>query len=113
MPIILTDSDNVSTIHTAERLQINLLPAKENVEEMYIEVFFIIETQLAPKVGETNGKTIGFPYWDNKPLIINCKGNEELTNAMTVIQNAIGINRYIQLTTPPSILDPSEILTSK
>jgi len=34
MPIILTDSDKISTIHTAERLQINLLPAKENVEKM-------------------------------------------------------------------------------
>lgn len=100
MPITLTDSDNISTIHTAERLQINLLPAKENVEEMYIEVFFIIETRLPPKNGETNGKTIGFPYWDNKPLILNCKNNPELTQAMLVIQNAIGANRYLQLTTP-------------
>lgn len=103
MPIIITDPDNISTIHTAERLQINLLPAKENVEEMYIEIFFIIETQLP------NGKTIGVPYWDNKPLIINCKGNEELTNAMTVIQNAIGINRYIELTTPPQQISEDNI----
>jgi hypothetical protein len=36
MPIILKDSDNISTIHTAERLQINLLTAKENVEEMIV-----------------------------------------------------------------------------
>lgn len=104
MPIILTDLDNISTIHTAERLQINLLTAKENVEEMYIEVFFIIETQLP------NGKTIGFPYWDNQPLILNCKNNPELTQAMTVIQNAIGVNRYLQLTTPPTIPEPIEPL---
>jgi hypothetical protein len=36
MPIIITDSDNISTIHTAERLQINLLTAKENAEEMIV-----------------------------------------------------------------------------
>ena len=36
MPIIVTDSDNTSTIHTAERLQINLSTAKENVEEMIV-----------------------------------------------------------------------------
>jgi hypothetical protein len=94
MPIIIKDSDNISTTHTAERLQINLLTAKEDVEEMYIEVFFIIETQLP------NGKTIGFPYWDSKPLILNCKGNEELTQAMTIIQNNIGLSRYLELTTP-------------
>ena len=103
MPIILTDSDNISTTHTAERLQINLLTANENVEEMYIEVFFIIETQLS------NGKTIGFPHWDNKPLILNCKGNAELTQAMTVIQNNIGLSRYLELTTSQnSDLPPTE-----
>ena len=101
MPITIKESDNISTIYTTERLQINLLTTKEDVEEMNIEVFFIIETQLA------NKKTIGFPYWNSKPLIINCKGNEELTNAMTVIQNTIGVNRYIQLATP-SIIEPSE-----
>ena len=36
MPIITTDLDDISTIHTAERLQIDLLTAKENVEEMVI-----------------------------------------------------------------------------
>ncbi len=102
MPIITTDSDNILTVHTAERLQINLLAAKENVEEMYIEVFFIVETRLP------NGKNVGFPYWDSKPLILNCKGNEELTNAMTVIQNAIGYYRYSQLTTPKEEIESSE-----
>ena len=103
MPVIITDSDNISTIHTAERLQINLLVANENVEEMYLEIFFIIETRLP------NGKTIGFPHWDNKPLILNCKGNAELTQAMTVIQNNIGLNRYLELTTPQNPnLPPTE-----
>ena len=103
MPVIITDSDNISTIHTAERLQINLLVANENVEEMYLEIFFIIETQLS------NGKTIGFPHWDSKPLILNCKGNVELTQAMTVIQNNIGLNRYLELTTPKNLnLPPTE-----
>ena len=98
MPIKITDLEGVSSIHTAERLQINLLVANENVEEMYLEIFFIIETQLA------NGKTIGFPHWDNKPLILNCKGNAELTQAMTVIQNNIGLNRYLELTTPKPVV---------
>ena len=102
MPIKITDSDSISTIHTAERLQINLLTAKENVEEMYLEVFFIIETQLP------NGKIIGFPHWDNKPLILNCKGNAELTQAMTIIQNNIGLNRYLELTTPDPITIPPD-----
>ena len=99
MPIKITDSDGITTIYTAERLQINLLTAKENVEEMYLEIFFIIETQLS------NGKTIGFPHWDNKPLILNCKGNAELTQAMTVIQNNIGLNRYLELTTPKPVIN--------
>lgn len=95
MPIVLTDSDNISIIHTAERLQINLLPAKESVREMVIEVFFIIETQLP------NGKPVGFPHWDGAPLILTCKDNPELAEAMRVIQQAIGQGRYLQITAPP------------
>lgn len=94
MPIIITDSDNISTVHTAERLQINLAPANENVEEMTIEVFFNIETKLA------SGKIIGVPYWDSEHLLISCKGNEQLTEAMKIIQGAIGYYRYQQLVTP-------------
>ena len=101
MPVTITDLEGISSVYTAERLQINLLTAKENVEEMYLEVFFIIETQLP------NGKTIGFPHWDNKPLILNCKGNAELTQAMTVIQNNIGLSRYLELTTPKPVVTSS------
>lgn len=36
MPVITTDSDNISTINIAERLQINLLTTKENTEEMIV-----------------------------------------------------------------------------
>ena len=36
MLVKITNSGNISTIHTAERLQINLLTAKENVKEMII-----------------------------------------------------------------------------
>jgi hypothetical protein len=94
MPIIITDSDKISTVHTAERLQINLAQAKEDVEQMFIEVFFTIETKLP------NGRVVGYPYWDNQAVRINCKGNPELTEAMKIIQNAIGITRYQQLTEP-------------
>lgn len=36
MPISTKDSDNISTIHTAERLQVNLLTTKENAKEMIL-----------------------------------------------------------------------------
>lgn len=104
MPIKITDSDNISTIHTSERLQINLAPAKEDVEGMVLEVFFNVETKLP------NGKTVGVPYWDSEPLLINCKGNKELTEAMRIIQGAIGYYRYQQLTTPKTI--PEAILSN-
>jgi hypothetical protein len=97
MPIIITDSDNICSVHTASRLQINLDIAKEIVEEMVMEVFFTIETQLP------NGRTVGQPYWDIEPLRLTCKGNPTLTEAMRVIQEAIGMQRYLQLTTPKPI----------
>ncbi|MEG4273796.1 MULTISPECIES: hypothetical protein [unclassified Microcoleus] len=61
---------------------------------MVIEVFFIIETQLS------NGKPVGFSHWDGTPLILTCKDNPELAEAMRVIQHAIGVGRYQQITTP-------------
>jgi len=97
MPIIITDSDNISTINTASRLQINLEVANEIVEDMEIEVFFTVETQLS------NGRPIGQPYWDSEPLKLNCRGNPKLTEAMRVIQEAIGYYRYLQLTTPKEV----------
>lgn len=93
MPIIITDLDKVSTVHTAERLQINLAEVEEDVEKMFIEVYFTITTKLP------NGRIVGYPYWDNQALVINCKGNSKLTDAMKTIQEAIGIGRYLQLTT--------------
>lgn len=103
MPIIITDQDNISTVHTAERLQINLATANENVDDMTIEVFFTVESKLP------NGKTVGLPYWDNQPLIISCKGDKELTDAMKVIQTSIGNYRYKQLTTPKPIPEPPKL----
>lgn len=97
MPITIKDSDNISEIHTAERLQINLASANEDVEQMYIEVFFTIETKLP------SGRTVGYPYWDNQPVVINCKGNSELTKAMKIIQESVGKARYLQLTAPPIV----------
>jgi hypothetical protein len=94
MPIIITDSDNISTLHFAERLQSNLSLANEVVEDMVLEIYFTTETHLP------NGKLVGQVYWDNEPLRITCKGNPELTEAMKVIQQAIGYYRYLQLTTP-------------
>lgn len=36
MPITLADSGNRPTVYAAERLQINFLTAKDNVEEMIV-----------------------------------------------------------------------------
>ena len=95
MPINITDPQtNITKSHYSERLEINLIVANEKVEDMEIVVYFNIHTllgdvEVAPK------------YWDGqKPLILTCKGNPELTEAMKIIQNAIGVNRYLQITTP-------------
>lgn len=94
MPVIVTDSDDISSIHTAERLEINLAIAKETVEDMTLKIYFNVETKLGKK-------SIGQPYWDSTPLELTCKDNPELAEAMQVIQRAIGHYRYLQLTTPP------------
>jgi len=90
MPLKITDSDNISTLHTTERLQANLAAAKEIVEDIIIEVYFTVETRLP------SGKLAGQPYWDSEPLRISCKGNAKLTEAMKTIQEAIGVERNKQ-----------------
>lgn len=56
MLIKIIDTDGISTVHSAERLEINLVAAAEIVEDMTLKVYFNVETQLA------NGKSIGQPY---------------------------------------------------
>jgi len=90
MPLKITDSDNISTLHTTERLQVNLAAAKEIIEDIIIEVYFTVETRLP------SGKLVGQPYWDSEPIKINCRGNVKLTEAMRTIQEAIGIERNKQ-----------------
>lgn len=94
MPIKITDSDNISSIHSAERLEINLAVAAETVENMTLKVYFNVETQLA------SGKSVGQLYWDSVPLELDCKNDPELTEAMRVIQRKIGQRRYQQMTAP-------------
>lgn len=95
MPIIVKDSDNVQYIHTAERLEINLVVANEIVEDMKLKVYFNVETKLGDK-------TIAPTFWDSTPLELTCKDNPELAEAMRVIQQAIGQGRYQQITTAPA-----------
>lgn len=96
MPIKITDTDGISTIHSAERLEINLAIAAEAVEDMTLKVYFNVQTQLA------SGKSIGQPYWDAIPLELNCKNDPELADAMLIIQRKIGQGRYQQMTAPVS-----------
>lgn len=98
MSVQITDSDGISTIHTAERLEINLLTADKvadkAVEDMVVKVYFNVITKLP------SGKEIGQEYWDSIPLKLDCKNNPQLAEAMRVMQQAIGAGRYAQITTP-------------
>jgi len=94
MSIKITDTDGISTIHSAERLEINLAIVAETVKDMTLKIYFNVETQLA------SGKSIGQLYWDAVPLELNCKNDSELAEAMRVIQWKIGQGRYQQMTTP-------------
>ena len=95
MPMTTKDSDNISTIHRAVRLQSELGESGEDVKLMLLQIFFEIENQLP------SGKTIGQPYWDlQNPLLLTCKDDPELAEAMKVIQRKIGEGRYAQMTAP-------------
>lgn len=100
MPVTHTDSDNVSTVHTAERLEIKF--TSENVEDFEINVYFNVSTQLP------SGKLVVPNYWDSEPLKLTCKDNPELAQAMAIIQQAIGQGRYMQITAPTSIITENQ-----
>ena len=94
MPVIVIDSDGISSIHTAERLEINLKGTDEVVELMEIKAYFDVKTELP------SGEEVGREYWDSVPLKLTCENNPQLTEAMRVIQQAIGQARYAQMTAP-------------
>ena len=94
MPIKITDSNGISTIHTAERLEINLKGTNEIVQLMEIKAYFDVKTELP------NGEEVGREYWDSVPLKFTCENNSQLAEAMRVIQQAIGAERYAQMTAP-------------
>ena len=102
MPINIIDPvTGITKSHIAERLEINLLFAKEDVKEMQVKVYFNIDTLLGEtKVAET--------YWDRKALVFDCKNNPRLEAAMAVIQEEIGIRRYEQITTPAPTQNENE-----
>lgn len=106
MPVIFidpNDENEISTIHIAERLESSLLLAKENVEDMELNILFMVESRLP------SGKIVGQPYLDiNNPLQLSCKDNPELAKAMQVIQKAIREGRYKQIITPKEVVEPSE-----
>ena len=94
MPIKITDSNGISTIHTAERLEINLKGTNEIVQLMEIKAYFDVKTELP------SGEEVGREYWDSVPLKLTCENDPELAEAMQVIQQKIGQNRYQQMTAP-------------
>jgi hypothetical protein len=84
MPVIITESENISTIHRAVRLQSELGAAEEDVNRMALLIYFQVESQLL------NGKTVGKPYWDlENPLLLTCENDLELAEAMKVIQKKL------------------------
>ena len=94
MPVTITDLNGISTIHTAERLEINLKGANEVVQLMEIKAYFDVKTELP------SGEEVGREYWDSVPLKFTCENDPELAEAMRVIQQAIGAARYAQITAP-------------
>ena len=90
MPINIANTNGITRKHTAERLQINLLSANEDVTKMQIEAYFNVSILLGD---EELAKT-----WDSQPLIFNCADDEELQRAMEIIQSRIGQKRYEQIT---------------
>lgn len=93
MPINIKDiKTNITKSYKSERLQIDLASANEVVEDMQILIYFDVYTllgdvEVAPK------------YWDGQnPLVLTCRGNTELTEAMKTIQKHIGLERHKQLT---------------
>ena len=94
MSVKITNSDGISSIHTAERLEINLKGTNEIVQLMEIKAYFDVKTELP------SGEEVGREYWDSVPLKFTCGNNLQLAEAMRVIQQAIGQARYAQMTTP-------------
>lgn len=98
MIIFPSDPDGIFTVHKPERLQAILLG--KNLEEIILEVFFEIETQIP------NRKTVGQPYLDRAtPLYLSCKNNPALAQAMQTIQAAIAAERYKQIMSPLGSMD--------
>lgn len=99
MPINIESPNGISKAHIAERLEINLLSANENVQKMQIKVYFNVETLF-------EGEKIAETHWDgNNPLTFDCENDPQLESAMLVISNRIGVKRYEQITAPPEIPD--------
>ena len=94
MSVKITNSDGISSIHTAERLEINLKGTNEIVQLMEITAYFDVKTELP------SGEEVGREYWDSVPLKFTCENDPELAEAMRVIQRKIGQERYQQMTTP-------------
>ena len=94
MSVKITDSNGISTIHTAERLEINLKGANEVVQLMEIKAYFDVKTELP------SGEEVGREYWDSVPLKLTCENDPELAESMRVIQRKIGQGRYQQMTAP-------------
>ena len=94
MPVRITNSDGISSIHTAERIEINLKGTNEVVQLMEIKAYFDVKTELP------SGEEVGREYWDSIPLKFTCENDPELAEAMQVIQQKIGQKRYQQMTAP-------------
>lgn len=102
MPIDILKPNGTMRRDVAERFQIlNLLEAKEDVQKMRMEAYFVTSIHL-------DGEKLSEPAWNNEVLVFDCKNDPELKAAMEVIQARIGQKRYEQITAPLSISEPVE-----
>ena len=93
MPINIQKPNGTMRRDVAERFQIlNLLESHEDVKKMRMEVYFVTSIFLNDeKLSEA---------WNPEVLTFDCEDDPELEAAMVILQNRIGVKRYLELTTP-------------
>lgn len=107
MPVYKSIAPNIRESHTAERLQVLLKNSGEDVSNMRPEVYF--EIQIEQLLGEET-VPLGQPYFDNTPLILDPSQDQELANAIELIQLKIGLARHAQLHAPPPEPEPDPLV---
>lgn len=99
MPIYREITLGIREKHTAYRLQVEL-SSDEDVSKMRPIVFFTVQVEA------TDGTALSEPVDQTiNPLILDPSQDQELANAIKLIQLKIGRARHAQLHAPPAPVD--------